>query len=142
MPELVGDGVIAAGEAAMMCINFGYAVRGMDYAVAAGQMAGQAAVKALDAGDVSKAGLACYKDMLEQSFVMKDLRGFAGEPEFLEHFDRMFKGYPELVRDIMNDMFIIDGSPAKHIKQIVKPRLKEVGYMNILRDVRGAMKAL
>ncbi|MGI6220810.1 MAG: FAD-dependent oxidoreductase [Coriobacteriales bacterium] len=142
MPPLVGDGVLAAGEAAMMCINFGYAVRGMDYAIAAGQMAGQAAVKALDAGDVSAAGLSGYTQALENSFVMKDLRGFAGEPEFLEHFDRMFKGYPELVRDIMNDMFIIDGSPAKHIKDIVKPKLKEIGYMNLLRDVRGAMKAL
>ena len=142
MPPLVGNGVLVAGEAAMMCINFGYAVRGMDYAVAAGQMAGKAAVEALEKGDVSASGLAGYTQALEQSFVMKDLRGFAGEPEFLEHFDRMFKGYPELVRDIMNDMFIIDGSPAKHIKQIVKPRLKNIGYMHLLRDVRGAMKAL
>ena len=36
MPELTGDGVLLAGESAMMCVNLGYQVRGMDYAVAAG----------------------------------------------------------------------------------------------------------
>lgn len=142
MPPLVGDGVMVAGEAAMMCINFGYAVRGMDYAVAAGQMAGQAAVRALDAGDTGKAGLQGYASALEASFVMKDLRAFAGEPAFMEHFDRMFCGYPEMVGGIMDDMLVIDGRPARHVKQIVMPKLKSMGYRNLFKDVRGAMKAL
>ncbi|NGM16766.1 FAD-dependent oxidoreductase [Eggerthellaceae bacterium zg-893] len=142
MPKLVGDGVLVAGESAMMCINFGYAVRGMDYAVAAGQMAGKAAVRALDAGDVSARGLSCYQDMLEDSFVMKDLRSFSAEPEFLEHFDHMFCGYPEMVRDIMNNMLVIDGSPAKHVKDSVMPEVKKMGYLNIFKDMKGALKAL
>ncbi len=45
MPELVGDGVLLAGESAMMCVNLGYLVRGMDYAVAAGMHAGRQAAK-------------------------------------------------------------------------------------------------
>ena len=60
MPELTGDGVLLAGESAMMCVNLGYQVRGMDYAIAAGQMAGIEAARAIDAGDTSKAGLAGY----------------------------------------------------------------------------------
>ncbi|MCR5845076.1 MAG: FAD-dependent monooxygenase [bacterium] len=142
MPNLVGDGVLVAGDAAMMCINFGYMVRGMDYAIAAGQMAGQAAVKALDAEDTSAAGLACYKSMLENSFVMKDFRSYASEPEFLEGFDRMFKEYPEMIRNIMNNMFIIDGSPNMHIKQAVMPEVKKIGFRKLFKDMRGAMKAL
>lgn len=142
MPELVGDGVIVAGEAAMMCLNFGYAVRGMDYAIAAGQMAGLAAVKALDAGDTSKQGLRCYIDALEDSFVMKDLRSFAGEPEFLEHFDRMFNDYPAMVGNIMDGMFIVDGAPVKHVKDIALPAIKDVGMWNIFKDMRGVLRAL
>lgn len=142
MPSLVGDGVLLAGESAMMCINFGYAVRGMDYAVAAGQMAGKAVVDALDKGDTSSTGLQGYISLLEDSFVMKDLRSFSGEPEFLEHFDRMFCGYPEMIRNIFNQMLVIDGAPAKHVKQIVMPEVKKMGYLNIFRDVRGALKAL
>lgn len=142
MPPLVGDGVLIAGEAAMMCINFGYAVRGMDYAVASGQIAGQSAVQALDNEDTSEVGLGCYAEALEQSFVMKDLRSFANTPQFLEHFDRMFIGYPEMVGAIMEEMLIIDGAPAKHVKNMVLPKVKELGYMNIFKDLRGAMKAL
>lgn len=142
MPPLIGDGVMLAGDSAMMCINLGYMVRGMDYAIAAGQMAGQQAVKALDAGDTSKAGLQGYVDALEQSFVLKDLRQYKDEPAFMENFDRMFNGYPAMVRDIMNSMFVVDGSPVTPMKQNVMPIVKRMGIMNILKDVRGAMKAL
>lgn len=142
MPPLIGDGVMLAGDSAMMCINLGYMVRGMDYAIAAGQMAGQQAVKALDAGDTFKAGLQGYVDALEQSFVLKDLRQYKDEPAFMENFDRMFNGYPVMVRDIMNSMFVVDGSPVTPMKQNVMPIVKRMGIMNILKDVRGAMKAL
>ncbi|MBQ9003070.1 MAG: FAD-dependent oxidoreductase [Eggerthellaceae bacterium] len=142
MPPLVNDGVMLAGDSAMMCINLGYMVRGMDYAVAAGQMAGRHAAVALEAGDTSKAALAGYVEDLENSFIMKDFRQYANEPAFLEHFDRMFGAYPAMARDVMNEMFVVDGAPVKPLKQKVMPHVKEIGIMNILRDVRGAMKAL
>ena len=142
MPELTADGVMIAGDNATMCVNLGYTVRGMDYAVASGQMAGQAAVKALDAGDTSKAGLKCYVDALEDSFVMKDMRQFKNVPDFMEHFDRMFCGYPEMIRDMMNTMFVVDGSPVQPMKKSMMPIVKGVGFMNLFKDVKGAMKAL
>ncbi len=46
------------GRRAMLCINLGYQVRGMDYAVASGSRAAEAALEALEAGDVSAAKLA------------------------------------------------------------------------------------
>lgn len=142
MPPLTGDGVMLAGDSAMMCINLGYMVRGMDYAIAAGQIAGQSAARAIDAGDTSASGLKGYAASLNGSFVMKDLRQYKNEPAFLEGFTRMFNEYPELARDVLNDMFIVDGAPATPIKQKIVPRLKKVGMLNILRDARGAMRAL
>ncbi len=142
MPELVGDGVMVAGEAAMMCINLGYQVRGMDYAVAAGMHAGRCAAAAIDKGDTSKAGLAPYVTALDNSFVMKDLNNYQKTPFFLENFSRMFNDYPALVKKAMNAMFIVDGTPGQPLKSTMMPLLKEVGYMNLLKDVRGAMKAL
>ena len=142
MPALTGDGVLLAGESAMMCVNLGYQVRGMDFAVAAGMHAGREAAKALDAGDTSKAGLAGYPAALEGSFVLKDLRQFQRVPAFMEHFDRMFCGYPEMLRDMMNKMFVVDGSPVQPMKKSMMPIVKSVGVMNLLKDARGAMKAL
>ena len=61
VPQYVFDGALVAGEAAGLCMNMGYQVRGMDFAVASGRMAAEAAVEAIDAGDVSAAGLSGYK---------------------------------------------------------------------------------
>ena len=142
MPALTGDGVLLAGESAMMCVNLGYQVRGMDFAVAAGMHAGREAARALDAGDTSKAGLAGYVAALEDSFVMKDLRQFQKVPAFMEGFDRMFCGYPEMIRDMMNKMFVVDGSPVEPMRKQMMPIVKGMGMMNLFKDVRGAMKAL
>ena len=142
MPDLVGDGVLLAGESAMMCINLGYQVRGMDYAVAAGMHAGREAARAIDAGDTSAAGFSGYVAALEQSFVLRDLRQYRKVPAFMEGFDRMFDGYPQMARDLMNGMFVVDGSPMPPVKKQMAGALKGIGYMNLLRDARGAMGAL
>ncbi|MFR1640791.1 MAG: hypothetical protein ACLSVD_17645 [Eggerthellaceae bacterium] len=44
VPKYVFDGCLVAGESAGLCMNMGYQVRGMDFAVA-GPMAGEAAVR-------------------------------------------------------------------------------------------------
>lgn len=142
MPKLVGDGVLLAGESAMMCVNLGYQVRGMDYAVAAGMHAGREAAKALERGDTSERGLSGYVTALEDSFVMKDLRQFERVPAFMEGFDRMFAGYPEMVRDLMNGLFIVNGAPVTPLRKGMMPIVKQVGFMNLLKDARGAMRAL
>lgn len=142
MPPLVHDGMILAGDCAGMCINYGYVVRGMDYAIAAGQMAGQAAVMALDDNDASAAGLRCYQAMLDDSFVMKDLSEFKSLPFFMEGFDRMFNSYPAAAAEIMNGMFIVNGRPTRHVKQVLMPAVKNVGVRSILRDARGVLKHL
>lgn len=142
MPELINDGVMLAGESAMMCINLGYSVRGMDYSMTAGMYAGREAAKALDRGDTSKASLQSYVDQLENSYVLKDLRQFSKFPHFMESTKRLFNEYPRAIKEIMNGMFIIDGSSVKPIKKTVMPPLKEIGLLNILKDVKGGMGAL
>ncbi len=142
MPDVVGNGVLLAGESAMMCVNLGYQVRGMDYAIAAGQMAGIEAAKALDNGDTSKAGLLGYRQALEDSFVLKDLRQFRRFPHFMEATSRIFNEYPALARDVMNAMFVCDGAPVKPLRKSVMPLVKQVGLMNVVRDVRGGVSAL
>lgn len=142
MPEIVGNGVIVAGDAAMLCMNLGYTVRGMDLAVESGRIAGEAAVKALDAGDTSKAGLSVYRTMLDNSFVMRDMKMYAKAPHFLEECPRMFRGYPEMIRDIMNDLFIVDGEPRKHVMDMAMPAVKKVGMMKLAKDAMKGVKAL
>jgi electron transfer flavoprotein-quinone oxidoreductase len=142
MPELTGDGVLLAGESAMMCVNLGYQVRGMDYAIAAGMHAGRSAAAALDAGDTSKSGLAGYVTALENSFVLKDLKQFSKFPHFMESCTRLFNEYPVMVRDIFNQLFVVDGTPGQPLKKRIMPIVKKVGLMNAAKDVLGGVKAL
>jgi electron transfer flavoprotein-quinone oxidoreductase len=142
MPALSGDGVLLAGDSAMMCLNLGYQVRGMDYALAAGRHAGQAAVSALDAGDTSKAGLAGYRAALEADFVLRELRQFQRFPLFLERTPRLFTEYPALARDVLNRLFVVDGQPIKPLTKALRPLLKRIGYRRILADARRGLKSL
>ena len=142
VPTLIGDGVMLAGESAMMCINAGYTVRGMDLAIAAGMYAGRAGADALDVGDTSAMGLAPYKKALDDSFVMKDMRTMRRFPDFMEHTPRMFGTYPELACGLMRELFLIDGTPRQPVRKVAWPLLRKVGLFNILRDARKGVAAI
>lgn len=142
LPRLVCDGCMVTGDAGMLCINLGYAVRGMDFAVSSGDMAAQAAVEALDQHDVSTAALRRYVDLLEGSYVLKDLRQFRKFPHFMEGTRRIFDTYPTMMRDMMNNLFIIDGEPCAPLKKKLIDPVKQVGFLNLLKDAKGGLGAL
>ncbi|WP_418830846.1 FAD-dependent oxidoreductase [Paraeggerthella sp.] len=142
IPKYVFDGCVIAGETAGLCMNMGYQVRGMDFAVASGRMAAEAAVEAIDKGDVSEAGLSSYKAKMEDSFVIKDLRTFSKWPHVMEHWDSMFTDYPVMVKEIFNAMFSVDGAPQKPLVKRMMPIVKKRGLFKLAREVRGATKAL
>ena len=103
---------------------------------------GEGAARAIDSGDTSKAGLQGYVDALESTFVMEDLRRYKDVPAFLENFDRMFGLYPQAAANVMDALFLIDGTPVEPLKSKLKPIIRKVGVMSALKDVRGALKAL
>lgn len=142
IPELFTDGCMLAGDAAMLCINLGYQVRGMDFAIASGRMAAETALEALDKDDVSAQALSAYREKMDASFVMQDLEAFQRFPDFMEQWTRMFNEYPKLCRDIFLSMFTVDGSPVEPLKKKIMGPLKEVGLLNLAKDVRGAMNSL
>ncbi|OUO89779.1 FAD-dependent oxidoreductase [Gordonibacter sp. An230] len=142
VPELCRDGCLVAGDAAMLCINLGYQVRGMDYAIASGRIAAEVAAEALDAGDTSANRLSAYKLKLSESFVLKDMQAHRDFPAFMEGTPRIFKGYPEMAADIMRGMFAVDGSPVRPMKRIAMEPVKRMGVLTLLKDVRRGMRAL
>lgn len=79
VPELYRDGVLVAGDAASFVINQAYTIRGMDFAIESGRLAAEAVIKAKAAGDYSKKSLSCYQDLLEESFIMKELKEYGSQ---------------------------------------------------------------
>lgn len=70
LPTLFGDGVLVTGDAAALCANLGYTLRGMDLAIESGRLAAEAVLAAKENGDFSAQTLASYQAALEDSFVM------------------------------------------------------------------------
>jgi electron-transferring-flavoprotein dehydrogenase len=72
LPELVTNGAMMIGDAA------GFTnvrkLKGLHYAIKSGMVAAEAIVKAIEEQDFSRRTLKTYADLLENSFVMKDLR--------------------------------------------------------------------
>ncbi|QCC85671.1 FAD-dependent oxidoreductase [Desulfovibrio desulfuricans] len=140
VPDLVRDGVLLAGDAAGLCLNVGYTVRGMDLAIASGEAAAQAVIAAKQHDDFSAAGFGGYRQALEDSFVLKDLKLYRNLPHTLDN-NRIFSAYPDMAAGIMADMFNVNG-PSAPLRNKLWGRAKNVGLLNLLKDGINVMRSL
>ncbi|OPA74463.1 FAD-dependent oxidoreductase [Campylobacter pinnipediorum] len=138
--KISDNGVLVVGDCAGLCLNVGYSVRGMDLAVESAVCAAKAIVKAKQNNDFSVASLSEYNKKLNDSFVMKDLSLYKNLPNVLSN-DRIFNEYPKMVNGIMRDLFVVNGASLP-LRNKILPRLKEVGYFNIIKDVFSGVKSI
>jgi electron transfer flavoprotein-quinone oxidoreductase len=136
MPKLVGPGLLVAGDAAAMCLAAGIWLEGVNFAMASGMYAGEAAIDAISAGDTSVKGLTGYRRRLDSTFVLRDHRKLRRAPELVLS-DRVQHLYPELVTGVANRMFHVDNPhPKPGLRRIVAGERKRVGVRrrDLLRD--------
>src|ERR1700757_1985887 len=119
---IVTDGMVVVGDAAGLTLNTGLTVRGMDLAAGSAVAAAEAIGTALDAKDVSKAGLAGYREKLFASYVGHDMKTYAKTPSFLE-VERMYKQYGELLGNVLYGAFNLDTQPRQHMAKVARKSL-------------------
>ncbi|HJV35238.1 FAD-dependent oxidoreductase [Geomonas sp.] len=142
IPELVGDGILVTGDAAALCNATGVNLEGINLASHSGVVAGQAVIEAHKNGDFSGKGLSLYKKMLDESYVMKDLKTYRRAPHML-HNDRIYKEYPELMCSMMEYLYKINGTPKENISKLfLKAAREKVGLKNLAADGFSAWRAL
>ena len=141
IPTLSADHMLVLGDAAGFCLNLGFTVRGMDYAVASGELAAQTVIEAREKNDFSNALLSGYKTRLENSFVLRDMHTHKNAPHFIEHTPRMFNEYPELAENIFTDMFTVSGA-SKLMARKVLPHIRKAGLLNLIIDGFKGSRAL
>ena len=112
VPQIYGDGFLVVGDAAGFCINLGYTVRGMDFAIESGRLAALAILRAKEKEDFSKASLAVYQDLVKDSFIMKDLMTFKAFPTILSRRE-IFSDLPEIINDVAGRAFTVNGGDSK-----------------------------
>lgn len=112
VPQIYGDGFLVVGDAAGFCINLGYTVRGMDFAIESGRLAALAILRAKEKEDFSKESLAVYQDLVNDSFIMKDLKTFKAFPTILSRRE-IFSDLPEIINDVAGRAFTVNGGDSK-----------------------------
>lgn len=137
LPPLLGDGYLVAGSAAGFFLNTGFTLRGMDFALESGRLAGEAAIRAIHAKDASPKGLASYRTALEQSFVLRELRAFRGFPGVFRN-PRLYAAYPEILTEMMHRAFFTDGKGRPHLRKLLSESYR--GRASLLRLARDALK--
>jgi electron transfer flavoprotein-quinone oxidoreductase len=142
VPQLYTDGMLVVGDAAGFLLSTGLTLQGMNFAIASGYAAAEAIKMAGQKGDFSRKGLACYQDLLEASFVLKDLKKFRHAPGFQAN-PRLYELYPSLVCGVSRGLFQVTGKPKKKILSLVRAEMKgKVSPWQLARDIIQAGRAL
>ncbi|MBN1222092.1 MAG: FAD-binding protein [Candidatus Aminicenantes bacterium] len=135
IPELYGDGILVAGDAAALILATGLALEGANFAIASGAAAAETVIAAKKTGDFSKNSLAGYRSRLEQSFVLKDLKTFKKAPRFLEN-PRLYRQYPELLCKAAENIFTNDGLPREKTLKLLKDAMAgRISFLQISKDL-------
>jgi len=138
--ELVRDGVLIAGDAAGMCMNLGFTIRGMDLAISSGEAAAKTLLGAMQRDDFSKQSLSEYLTLLEDG-PLRDMKMYQKMPAFLDN-PRMFTQYPEMAIGIASELFTINGKPPVPLRKNILKHAKKVGFINLIKDGIKGVTAL
>ena len=137
--KLYGNGILVAGDAAGLAMNIGVTVRGMEYALASGYYAAQAVLQAREKEDYTASSLSVYEKLLNDSFVMKDFAAFKEAPAVLDS-PRFFKHYPELVGNMMKDVYGVPAGPKDRLYPTIRKYLTFKEMWAMAGDMRKVMK--
>jgi len=141
MPNLFGDGVLIAGDAAMM-VN-GLHREGSNLAMTAGRLAGETVVEAKRRSNLSAAALAGYRDRLEQSFVLQDLRKYRALPALADRRPELLQVYPQLVNEVVEEMLTVDGLSKRAKQKKIWRHLRATrSRWQVVKDLYAGWKAI
>jgi electron transfer flavoprotein-quinone oxidoreductase len=134
VPRLYRDGMMLVGDAAGLCYTNGINLEGINLAMTSGALAAGVAVEAVAAKDCSAAVLSRYKKQLDESFVIKDMKKFSKSVDMM-HIDRLYDDYPQLLADIMERIYRVEGVPRSGIIGLARREaFKKVGFGNLVSD--------
>jgi len=138
VPQLHRDGFLVVGDAAGFASNSGLLLRGMDFAVASGAMAAEVVKKAKDKGEYTESTLSQYEALLKETFVLQDLRTYRNAPHYLST-QRLYSTYPDLVCDLLERLYTVDGAPRQNLYGVVRREMKgKVSWVSLVEDLLGA----
>ncbi|MEA2642511.1 MAG: electron transfer flavoprotein-quinone oxidoreductase [Chloroflexota bacterium] len=141
MPPVYTDGMLVVGDAAGMS-NAIYR-EGSNLALVSAKLAAQTCIEAHEVGDFSARTLSRYKTLLDDSFIMKDLRLYSRTSSFFHQKPEFLELYPELLMEAAHTMLSVDSVPKQDKqRQVLRQLLGKRAPWELVRDAVGALRAL
>ena len=139
--RLFADGILVAGDAGGL-VNVSPYHEGINLAVASGTAAGETAAEAVAGGDTSSEALRSYRERLEESFVLRDMKKFAGFRGFMKENPQLLSVWPGVFLGMLEEIFTISGEP----KEVTESRAmelfrREIGMLSFLRTAFQGVQA-
>jgi electron transfer flavoprotein-quinone oxidoreductase len=141
LPTLYLDGALVAGDAAMMVNALNR--EGSNFATISGKLAGQTVIEAKVRGDFSAATLSRYRELLDDSFIMKDLHKIRHVTSFAHARPYLLRELPDALSATLREYLTVDSVPksAKQ-KKMLRTMRDALPVPRTLRDALGARKLL
>ena len=142
VPRLYDNGIMVVGDAAMLVNNMHW--EGTNLAMVSGKLAGETALEAINKDDYSKNTLKQYKQKLDKSFVMKDLKTYKDLMTIAGKKSDSFMGYYLKSINAFFEMFTtVDSIPKKEkYHEFIKKFFKDRKISGILDDFYNGIKLI
>jgi electron transfer flavoprotein-quinone oxidoreductase len=140
LPQLYTDGAVVIGDAAGLVNPLNR--EGANLAMLSGRLAAQAIIEAKERGDFSAVSLSRYRELLDDSVVLKDLYKIRNVTDFAHARPWLFTDYPHLLSEIAHEYLTVDGVPIKEKQRKMLRMLMTLPKKQLLADAAGALRAL
>jgi electron transfer flavoprotein-quinone oxidoreductase len=140
LPRLFSDGVVVVGDAA----GFVNPVNreGANLAMISGKLAAQAIIEAKERNDFSIVALSRYRELLDESIVMKDLFKVRNTTDFAHARPHLLTEYPELMAAAAHEHLSVDGRSKKEKQRAIVQMIKALPKGRLFSDAVGAFRSL
>ena len=140
MPPVYTGGMLVVGDAAGLS-NPIYR-EGSNLALVSAKLAAETCLDAHQRGDFSEQSLAGYKRLLDESFIMDDLRMYSKTSEFFQRKPEFLEVYPKLLSGALHELLTVDSVPKREKqRRLVRQVLGQRAPWTIARDLVGALRA-
>jgi electron transfer flavoprotein-quinone oxidoreductase len=141
LPTLFTDGAVVVGDAAGFVNPISR--EGSNFAMISGKLAAEAIIEAKRSGDFSALGLSRYQELLEESFILKDLYTIRNVTPFVHRRPYLLREIPEALAGALRDYLTVDGTPKMTKYGKIAHRLREaLPPGRTLRDLLTAARIL
>ncbi|MCO5176783.1 MAG: FAD-dependent oxidoreductase [Thermomicrobiales bacterium] len=137
LPTLYIDGAIVCGDAAMMVNAMNR--EGSNFAMISGKLAGETVIRAKERDNFSAATLSYYRELLDDTFIMKDLHKVKDVTAFAHDRPYLLRDLPEAVSQMLRTYLRVDSVPKSTKQKAMAGILRDA--LPIKRSIRDALAA-